>query len=257
MSSRSDEQEPFYRRYTGAIVSAFVIGLISLFAIATSPQYGDIGTRIANGVGAGLTFGAIAFTIGYAITKIMRRRRPPLSRSTATAESPSPPRPNGQPAYWPPPANGPVDHPVVGARAYVLSLDQLHPVVRAAADRHWPYGNYTSAVDDTARAVNAAIQAKAGVYNLTEGDLVAHLYSDKPAKSGEVRLHFPQNQNSRTLTSRTNGAKYLGMACYAGIRNIVAHQHRPDWTREDAFEYLAMFSVLMRWVTECEVERIP
>jgi hypothetical protein len=105
--------------------------------------------------------------------------------------------------------------------------------------------------------VNAAIQAKTGLYSLTESDLIGHLYSDKPVKSGDVRLRFLQSQNPRTLTSRTNGARFLGMACFSGVRNVVAHQHRPDWSREDAFEYLAMFSVLMRWVTECEVERIP
>jgi hypothetical protein len=253
LSSESDEKEPFHRRYTGAVVAAVVFGLLALITIASSAQYKDnIGARIANGVGAMVFFGGTAFVIGYAVTKLIKQKR----KFTAIAANigAHPPQSPDPATSWPDRWQA---ESAVGGRDYLLSLDQLDRTVREAASRHWPYGNYISAVEDASRAVYATLQARSGLYRLSESDLINHLYSDKPPKSGEVRLRFPGDRSTRTWISRTNGAKALGVACFSGIRNLAAHQHRPNWTREDAFEYLVMFSVLMRWTNECEVEKIP
>jgi hypothetical protein len=46
----------------------------------------------------------------------------------------------------------------------------------------------------------------------------------------------------------------MAQGCYGGIRNIVAHEHAPDWPQQLALEYLACLSVLARWINEAEVE---
>ncbi|WP_219414858.1 TIGR02391 family protein [Pseudonocardia nigra] len=248
MSSHSDGQDRFYRRYGGAIVAAVVIGLISGLAIFASPQYGDsIGLRVANGIGAGLFFGGAAFVIGYAITKLVSRRRGSDPAGTRSSEQPDFGSRSGERAAAPTSA--------FGDRAFLLHLDQLDRLVRDAANSHWPHGNYVAAVESAARAVNAALQTRTGLHRLSESDLVNHAFSEKAPQSGDARLRFPGDRNSRTWMSRTTGAKALGVACFSGVRNIAAHQYRPEWSREDSFEYLVMFSVFMRWVRECEVER--
>ena len=240
--------ERFYKKYRGACVAAAITGIVSSAAIATSPQYTSAGTRFGNGVGALIAFGAIAFLLGWLATR--------LSRWLAKAKNPVQPRTDR--LQWE------VESRKVSApgyvadtgRSYTLHLDQLDRIVRDAANPHWPHGNYVAAVESVARAVNAFLQKSVGSHQLSGTDLVNKAFSEHSPKPGEARLRFPGDRALQTWTSRMSGAKALGTACFSGIRNVVAHEHNPDWTREDAFEYLAMFSVFVRWVKECEVETI-
>ena len=49
----------------------------------------------------------------------------------------------------------------------------------------------------------------------------------------------------------------FGAGCFEVIRNPAAHQHGLVLTEQVALEQLAAFSLLARWVDECEVETVP
>ena len=65
-------QQPFLKRYTGACIGAVVTGIVAFVAISTNDQYGGIGSRIANGVGALFAFGGIALLVGILVTSLRR-----------------------------------------------------------------------------------------------------------------------------------------------------------------------------------------
>lgn len=67
------------------------------------------------------------------------------------------------------------------------------------------------------------------------------------------RLRLPGDRSSLTWKSRQRGARALAQGCYAGLRNVVAHDD-PDWSEQEALEALACLSVLARWIDEAEVE---
>ncbi len=52
------------------------------------------------------------------------------------------------------------------------------------------------------------------------------------------------------------GARFFSQGRYAGIRNIAAHELEVAWSKEMCLEYLAAFSILARWIDECEINRI-
>jgi hypothetical protein len=43
------------------------------------------------------------------------------------------------------------------------------------------------------------------------------------------------------------------MSAFAGIRDVVAHSVAAGWSQQEALEYLAVLSVVARWVDETEV----
>jgi hypothetical protein len=49
----------------------------------------------------------------------------------------------------------------------------------------------------------------------------------------------------------------FGAGCFEGIRNPAAHEHDLVLSEQLALEQLAAFSLLARWVDECEVETAP
>jgi uncharacterized protein (TIGR02391 family) len=135
-----------------------------------------------------------------------------------------------------------------------LVADQLHPWVWDAARTFWDAGAYAVAVEQAAKSVTAHTQQKTACH-LADDDLMSQLWSDDPPKADRPRLRFSGNRNAKTWQSRQRGARSLAQGCYGGIRNIVAHEHAPDWPQQLALEYLACLSVLARWINEAEVDR--
>ena len=45
----------------------------------------------------------------------------------------------------------------------------------------------------------------------------------------------------------------FAQGCYAGLRNVAAHEHVPDWPEQRALQALASLSVLAGWIDECNV----
>jgi hypothetical protein len=48
----------------------------------------------------------------------------------------------------------------------------------------------------------------------------------------------------------------FGAGCFEGIRNPAAHEHGLILSEQVALEQLAAFSLLARWIEECEVETV-
>lgn len=120
-------------------------------------------------------------------------------------------------------------------------------------ERFWDADARAVAVAQAAKSITTRTQQKTGC-QLADDDLMSQVWSDEPPKADRPRLRFPSDRNTKTWQSRQRGARSLAQGCYGGIRNIVAHEHAPDWPQQLALEYLACLSVLARWIDEAEVE---
>jgi uncharacterized protein (TIGR02391 family) len=137
--------------------------------------------------------------------------------------------------------------------APTLPADRLHPWVWDAARTFWDAGAHAVAVEQATKSITAHTQQKTGC-QLADDDLMSQVWSDEPPKADRPRLRFLGDRSTKTWQSRQRGARALAQGCYGGIRNVVAHQHAPDWPQQLALEYLACLSVLARWIDEAEVE---
>jgi hypothetical protein len=136
-----------------------------------------------------------------------------------------------------------------------LVADQFHPWVWDAAAPLWFAGSRQEAVHAAARSVHARLQQKLGRFDASETSLCREAFSlDAPAP-GRPRLRFRGDRTSDTWRSRQQGGMQLGAGCFAGIRNPAAHEDRLVLTEQVALEQLAAFSLLARWIDECEAEK--
>jgi Protein of unknown function (Hypoth_ymh) len=119
----------------------------------------------------------------------------------------------------------------------------------------WFAGSRQEAVNAAARSVNARLQQKLDRHDASESALVREAFSLDPPASGRPRLRFPGNRNSDIWRSRQQGGMHLGAGCFSGIRNPAAHEDGLVLTEQVALEQLAAFSLLARWIDECEVEK--
>lgn len=142
----------------------------------------------------------------------------------------------------------------LGDNAPTISATALHPWIWSGARSLWQSGHYRSAVEDSAKKLNAETQNKLGRRDLSESKLFQEAYSDKPAAPGKSRLRRTNNDGSDTYKSMQRGAMALAEGIYAGIRNPFNHEDPKDIDEQVALEYLAALSVLARWVDESEVE---
>ena len=138
-----------------------------------------------------------------------------------------------------------------------LIADQLHPWVWEAAAPLWYAGSRQEAVHSAARSVNARMQQKRRHHDKSDAALCREFFSlDKPAR-GRPRLRFPgYTRTDLTWRSRQQGAMEFGAGCFEGIRNPAAHEHGLILSEQVALEQLASFSLLARWIDECEVETV-
>ena len=138
-----------------------------------------------------------------------------------------------------------------------LVADQFHPWVWDAAAPMWFADSRQEAVNAAARSVNARLQQKLSRYDASESSLCREAFSLDPPVAGRPRLRFPGNRDSDTWRSRQQGGMQLGAGCFAGIRNPAAHEDGLVLTEQVALEQLAAFSLLARWIDECEAEAAP
>jgi hypothetical protein len=138
-----------------------------------------------------------------------------------------------------------------------LIADQFHPWVWEAAAPLWYAGSRQEAVLAAARSVNARMQQKRGHHDKSEAALCRELLSQDPPASGRPRLRFPGSASDSTRRSKQQGAMEFGAGCFEAIRNPAAHQHGLVLTEQVALEQLAAFSLLARWVDECELITAP
>ena len=114
------------------------------------------------------------------------------------------------------------------------TLDGLHPAVLTAATPYWTSQHYGQAALECWKAINGHLQALTGSTHLSDRSLVDAVLSPGPV-SRAAKL-------------------FLGQACVAGIRNVLAHDHTHQPSEQEAREYLHALSLFARWMDECTLE---
>lgn len=128
-----------------------------------------------------------------------------------------------------------------------LPIEAFEGIISHTAREHWEAGRYRNAVRDAATRVNSYTQQRIGRHDISDKDLMAQAFSEKPPEPGAPRLWCPGNKASLTVRSQQEGAKLFAMGAFAAIRNP-AHHLTGEWLPAIAFEYLAAFSIVARWV---------
>lgn len=141
----------------------------------------------------------------------------------------------------------------LGGASPSLSTRAMHPWVWDVAEPFWRSGFFSEAIEAAAKNVNKRTQKKAARFDLSEHALTTALFKDDPPKPGEPRLRFPGEQGTQSARSRRNGARGLGVACFAGLRNPKAHEAE-ILSEYEALEQLAAWSLLARWIDAAVIE---
>ena len=139
----------------------------------------------------------------------------------------------------------------LGPTGPIVSADDLHQWIWGPAASFWDAGRCAVAVDQAAKSLTAHIQKKSGS-SLVDRELAAEVFSAKET-AGRTRLWLPGDRSTSTWRSRQDGLHLLSQGAYAGIRNVVVHSHEPQWSEQEALEYLAVLSTVARWTDETEV----
>lgn len=137
--------------------------------------------------------------------------------------------------------------------APTLPADRLHPWVWEPAAPLWAAEARQDAILAGARTVNRRLQQKLDRHDIGETDLCLQSFEPKDPVAGKPRLRFAGDRDTPIWHARQEGAKYLGAGAFLAIRNIAAHDEA-SWSEQEGLEYLATFSVLAHWISECTVE---
>jgi hypothetical protein len=143
-----------------------------------------------------------------------------------------------------------------GIQGPKLAAAQMHRWVWDAAAGLWENGHRREAIQAAATAIfDFQLPAKLGVPAGQPRDL-ANSFSTDPPTAQQPRLRLPgYTPGDRSWTNAHDGAKFLGFACGAGIRNIATHTvTQPD--EPLALEALAALSLFARWCDDAAVETI-
>lgn len=231
------------------------VSMISFWAIFTGPRNleADLAFRLIDATLATIFFGGVTLIVARVLRRLRMAQTPDTRRVMASRQLPlQPPLPSPA-AEAAPPLDVEVKQPKLASG---FGQVRLHPTVADAAQVLWQGEHRREAVEQAARAVSALVQGKLRRSDVADDQLMQQAFSDDPPKPGAPRLRFPGSQATPTWSSRMRGARMFSQGCFAGIRNVAAHEHRVDWNHDVALEYLAAFSVLARWIDECEVYRV-
>lgn len=133
-----------------------------------------------------------------------------------------------------------------------LPADGLHPWVWDAARTFWESNHFRAAVHAAATSVNAHLQNKLGRRDLSDAKLIQEAFSDKAPETGKPRLRIPGDQTDTGVQTRQRGALALGQGAFSALRNPAAHE-TGDLTEQETLEQLATFSVVARFIDQCQV----
>jgi hypothetical protein len=102
-------------------------------------------------------------------------------------------------------------------------------------------------VDAAARNLNSRLRSKVGRKDIGEGDLVAHVFSDKPGDetNPRLRLPLPTDVGTKTVSSLYGGISGFGKGLFQAVRNPLAHEAPATMgtTEQEALESLAALSL--------------
>jgi hypothetical protein len=134
-----------------------------------------------------------------------------------------------------------------------LPMSVLHPLIYQAAYVLWNNGSYRHAVADAATSLSNFTQNRLRRHDVSDKDLMAQVFSEKPSEKGEARLRAPGKRDSETTRSLQQGAKLFAMGAFQAIRNP-AHHTTGNGDPVAAFESLAALSKVARWVSEWRID---
>ncbi|MFF0539970.1 TIGR02391 family protein [Streptomyces coelicoflavus] len=97
----------------------------------------------------------------------------------------------------------------------------------------------------------AESQNKVGHRNVIETDLFKQASLPDDPKPGEMRLRRMKDEGSGAYRSVQRGVMVRAEGVFPGIRNPLSRE-----ARQEALEYLASASVLVRWVGASSVEAV-
>lgn len=141
---------------------------------------------------------------------------------------------------------------IQGTSAPTMSADSLHPLVWDAASNLWRDGHYSSAVQRAATFLNAHVQELVGRRDISDGVLMAQVFSPNPPEEGRPRLRWPGDDTDLTVRAMRTGLLHFSQGCFAAIRNLATHS-TADMPTQEALEQLAILSTLARWIDQCEL----
>ena len=144
----------------------------------------------------------------------------------------------------------------LGDSAPVLSAGAFHPWVWEAARSLWQSNHFREAVRAASVKINAEVQNKLRRRDVSETELLKQAFSDDAPQPGRARLRPPGDVGGRTSKSVRRGVAALAEGCFAALRNPASHDAMEELHEQVALEQLAVFSVLARFVDECEVESV-
>jgi hypothetical protein len=149
------------------------------------------------------------------------------------------------------------DETIFGTKGPQLSASLMHPWVWGVAASLWDDGYRREAVQAAATAIfDAHLSAKLGVPKGTQPRELANAFSTDPPTATQPRLRLlAYPPGDKDWSSAHDGAKFLGFACAAGVRNLATHSiNQPD--EQVALEALAALSLFARWADDATVETI-
>lgn len=135
----------------------------------------------------------------------------------------------------------------LGDGAPEMDAGKLHPWIWESAAPLWATGHFNQAVTQAAIRVNAETQGKLNRRDISETDLFKQAFSLDAPKPGAARLRLMEDDGSKTYKSVHRGAWSFAEGLFAGVRNPSSHEATTT-DEQLAFEQLAAFSLLARWV---------
>jgi hypothetical protein len=135
-----------------------------------------------------------------------------------------------------------------------MAAHQFHPWVWGAARSLWESGHFAAAVRDVANGVSNETQLKIDRRDISETELFEQAFALVPPEFAKPRLRLRRTDNLETYKSAQVGAMSLARGLYSGIRNPLNHEGPKELEEQVAFEYLAAFSILARWVDDSTIE---
>lgn len=130
----------------------------------------------------------------------------------------------------------------------------MDPVIGYPAIALWKAGKFRQAVNDAATRLNAFTQTRLDRHDVSDKELMAQAFDEKPPQPGKPRLRCPGDHGTMSVRSMQHGAMLMAMGVFQAIRNPSAHL-TGDWNPVTAAEQVGALSVVARWVRHWDVVR--
>lgn len=138
---------------------------------------------------------------------------------------------------------------------------RLHPLIWSAAADHWTIHHYRVAVAEAAETLTSHWKARLDRQDVDATPFWQQTLSEGDPAPGRPKLVWPDQSDSKTAKGMRGGLPAFGKVL-AGlsvglnltVRNSAAHD-REEITEQEAMERLAAYSLLARFLDQCEIRQ--